>query len=207
MNSIPADTLRRVLDRVFADSAYAWHQVAVRPVPEWFRRVAAVFAWFGRLWDRLMTATSDGWLPLPWLLVALVVLIVVHAVFRLSAAARTAREGDLAGPIPGGWLRDAAWFDRQAETLAAGGRFGEAMLAAFHGAMLDLDGRGLVRYQASRTPNEFVRAAGLPDPERLRLRALVRDLYRAAFAGEAVPREAYGAWLAELRRVVDAPAH
>lgn len=201
-----ADSLRRVLDGVFAGRAYQWPRTATAEVPWWVRWVSEALRWLSALWHRITAAASGGFTFLPWILLVLVIAVAVHALFRMNEASRAAHDAGLGARRSPVLRRDEGWFVREADALAAAGRYGEAMVAAFHGAMLALERRGLVAYRASRTPSELARQATLrPDDERV-LGGLVRQLYEVAFGGTGVDADDFRAWRSSLRRIADASA-
>lgn len=202
-----ADSLRQVLDQVFASGAYTWTDPVVGPVPAWVRWLGAAIRWLVGLWNRLTSATRAFSTPLLWLFLALGALLLVHAAFRLAAAARRERDAEAQGPGRPAVRRDAEWFRTRSAELAAAGRYGEAMVAAFHAAMLGLDRRGAARYHPGRTPAELARTARLADAPLRTLRGLVAELYRAAFGGEEVSPARYREWRAELDEATGATAH
>lgn len=201
-----ADSLRRVLDGVFAGRAYRWPQVAAGEPPWWVRWLREALDWLAGLWHRLNTAAAGGFSFLPWILLVVVVAVAVHALFRMREASRAARDAGLGLERSPALRRDEAWFVREAEALARAGRHGEAMVAAFHGAMLALERRGLLAYRASQTPSELARRARLPAADERALGGLVRQLYQVAFGGAGVDAEGFSAWRNALRRIADAPA-
>jgi hypothetical protein len=133
------------------------------------------------------------------------VVVLVHAIFQMAEGARrelAERERSAAAQEP---PRDEAWYWRRAQELGGSGQYPGAMLAGFHAAMRRLESRGAVRYRASATPHELLRTGALAPPLRAALDPLVRELYRVAFAGEAVDARRYTDWIFTLRRTVDAP--
>ena len=207
MFGAPADSLRRALDSVFTDPAYAWPQApALDTVPGWFSALLhflrAVAEWFSIPMDRLERAG----MPLRFLLGLVAAGFLIHAAIRLtrSAAAAAGEDGVAAGG--GAPLRDEDWFWRRADQLMALGAYGSAMLAGFHAAMLSLDRRGLLAYRASATPRELLARARLDPARRSRFAVLLGGLYRTAFAAEPISAEAYRGWMQELREAADAPA-
>ena len=202
---MPADSLRRSLDSVFAGPAYAWpHAPAPDAVPGWFQAVLrflrAITHWLTDPLDRLETAGT----PLRFLLALLATLILVHAALRLGrkAAAAAGEAGPAAGPST---RRDDAWFWRRADQLVARGAYGPAMLAGFTAAMLTLERRGALAYRASATPREHLSRARLDPARRAELDALLGALYRTAFAAAPISGDEYHAWVHDLRTSVDAP--
>jgi hypothetical protein len=204
---VPADSLRRALDSVFTDPAYAWPQApALSEVPGWFRVLLHVFRtiveWFSRPLGRLEAAGF----PLRLFLAVVALGILIHAAIRLGRqAAEGARNGGAAFAA-GAPARDERWFWRRADQLVALGAYGPAMLAAFHAAMLALDGRGLLAYRASATPRELLARARLDPERRGRFTALLAGLYRTAFAEEPISDDDYRGWIRALREVTSAPA-
>lgn len=201
------DSLRRVLDTVFAAPAYAWdaHPAAADEAPGWFVRLVHWIAeWFRRL-SEWSVGLEDAGIPVRAILVVLAVVLLVRATFQMAEAARRARAQAQEVAVAPRLLRDEAWYWRRAEALAASGLFGGAMLAAFHAAMQSLDRRGLLRYRASATPRELLVGATLPAATRAALDPLVHTLYQVAFAAEPWGADGFNGWLRELRRTVDAP--
>jgi hypothetical protein len=190
--AVSADSLRAVLDTVFAAPAYDWVE---QEHP---------FGWIERAWlalvdflERLRAADPLIFrIGLAVLILALVAILahaswimlktMRHAVAR-DVAERTSRPAE---------RRDAAWFEREADRLAAAGRHVDALQAAFAGLTLRLDELGAVRYDPSRTPREYAREARLDARDRRRLQDLVTALYRHAFGGEPLGPEDYRRWRA-----------
>ena len=103
--------------------------------------------------------------------------------------------------------RDAGWYFREADRLAAGARWSEAMRLAFQGVALRLEASGAIRYHPSKTPGELAREARLAGPDRARLRELVSGLYRHVFAGAPCDAEEWRRWRADAGGEWHAPAH
>lgn len=201
--SAAADSLRTVIDAVLAQSAY---QVAA-PRDPW----APVRRWWTMLLDTLERLRSDNpivYRALVWLLVAILLAIVVHAMW---IAARTIRAGSVTESKerlqPMSSPRDAAWYAREAQRFAGQGSYAKAMQADFLRLMLELDARNVTRFHPSKTPGEYARDARLAPAERDELRSLVRSLYAHAFARVPASQPAWDEWRA--RATVDryAPAH
>ena len=89
---------------------------------------------------------------------------------------------------------------READRAAAAGRIAEALQLAFVGLALTLDGAGLLRYHASKTPAECAREARLAAEDRERLRGLVRALYGTSSAGGPCAPDDYRRWREASRR-------
>src|SRR5262245_35759871 len=120
------DSLRAVLDSVFAKPEYHWIE----------RRdsLAFIARWLGGL-SRWLTALRDAH-PLGFrlLLAGLVVVLVaslVHAGWILSRAIRGPGTGIRNPGAPVAVRRDRAWYRSLADRLASEGRFAEAMQAEF----------------------------------------------------------------------------
>ena len=188
-----ADSLRVVLDSVFADPLYDW---AERP---------ALMGWFFRGWQWLTRTLQSFQDNNPdvfrWFVAGLIValgLIVLHAawvVFRTTKAA--SGSGARGTPPKPQAPRTEVWFRAQASELAAAGHFPEALMAAFHALVLELDRQGMVRYHASKTPREYVGDRRLAPNDRRRLDSLVAGLYRHVFGHEPCSEAEYRAWLAD----------
>ena len=206
MQGVPADSLRRALDAVFTDPAFAWPPAPpLDAVPGWFRALTQFLRdaaeWFTQPFRHL----EDTGVPFQFLLGLLAAALLVHAAIRLARrAVADAAPGSSAGRRA--FFRDEAWFWRRADELRAAGAYGPAMLAGFHAAMLRLDGRGLLDYRASATPRELLTRARLDPVRRDRFTALLGTLYRTAFAAEPISAEGYGGWVRDLREAADAPS-
>ena len=188
--AIPDDSLRVVLDSVFANSAYDWRE-QIDPV-RWL--------WYGwnALTDWISALQAGNPVLYQWFLFSLVaalVLIVVHAAWTLARTLRTGQpQGDLGARAPAPEPRDAAWYSLRADRHASDGRFTEAIQAAWHALVLELDTRGLVRYRSAKTPGEYVEERTLTPADRERLSGLVVDLYRFVFGRESCTEREYHAW-------------
>lgn len=191
---VPSDSLRRILDEVFAAPAYAWREEA--PATLLLRRWRdALLAWL----EALARDHPVLFRALIWVLVGLLALLAAHAVWVLvrTTRRRAASEGAIAA-AGRAERRDAAWYAGLAVRLRAEGRFAAAMQAEFLRLVLELDERRVVRFHPSRTPREYLDdfAAG---PVRGDFAALIRDLYRFAFAGVPCGAPDLAEWSARAR--------
>lgn len=187
-----ADSLRAVLDSVFADPRYQWTEVARVDGP-----LARAWRALGARLIQLQQDNPAAFRALFWVLVFGLALILLHAGWVAlttirGAAARSDAPVESAGPV-----REAAWYARESARLAGAGRFVEAMQVDFVRLMLELDARQVVRFHPSKTPAEFAHEA--TGPAREPLRELVASLYRYAFARERCGREEYDAWTARAQ--------
>lgn len=185
-----------MLDTVLSAPAYQWTETAPRLswLARWWRTLVD---WLGRFRETNPTAAD----VLFWSLVAVLVVIFVHGGWIMYQTVRgaTAAEGRT-GSVGAVAIRDERWFQRLAETLAAEGRFAEAMQASFTGLMLRLDGKGVLRFHPSKTPREYAREARLGEDSRAGLQDAVNQLYACAYAGRPCGPEQYQSWLLGLRR-------
>jgi hypothetical protein len=185
-----ADSLRAVLDSVFAAPEYRWVE---RPNPlafltRWWRWLAD---WLARVQDR----HPEVFWVLFWGLVAVLALVLVHAgwvMFQTIRAAATPPSADARRTTRE--IHDASWYRREALRLAAEGLYPEAMQADFLALVLELDARRIVRFHPSKTPNEYTGEAGLARESRESLRALVRALYGYAFARVPCGPDEFAEW-------------
>ena len=172
-----ADSLRAVLDSVFAAPDYRWVERAESfgLLRRWFRMVRA---WLFDLRDanpalfKLVIAA----------MVIVVVAILMHAGWVLYRTLRAAQAVPEAMPADTAERRDQAWYRRAADALAADGRYAEAMQYDFLALVLALDAASLVRFHPSKTPAEYTREPGLGAAARDELGALVGALYGYLFA-------------------------
>ena len=182
------DSLRVVLDSVFADPAYRWVE---RPEP-----MAQFQGWLTRLEQWLATLRDHNPLGFKIFLAALIIVLVailVHAGWVLIRTVRPrARDmGPVAAPV---LRRDRDWYRREAERLAGAGRFAEAMQADFLALILSLDAAQLVRFHPSKTPLEYAREARLDPGLRAELHDLVGSLYQYLFARRTCGPAEYVDW-------------
>lgn len=197
-----ADSLRAVLDSVFAAPAYQWIE-RQSPLAFFWRWVAAVNQW---LFD-LREAHPDWYRVLVVAMVVVVVAVFLHAgwvFFRTVQAGRRSGAGAL--PQPAGDRRDQGWYRRQADRLAAEGRYAEAIQHDFLALVLALDGRSLLRFHPSKTPAEYGWEARLGPGALEEFRALIRAVYAFAFARRPCGPEEFAAWRARALPERYAPA-
>ena len=195
------DSLRSVLDSVFAQPMYQW----ARPSP---------FAILGKWWHALLQwlagleSTRPGlyWF-LFYLMLALLLAILLHAGIVFIRTLRAAHQQAEAGPAPAARARGSAWYRAEASRLAKAGRYPEAMQHDFLGLVLELDQRRVLRYHPSKTPGEYTREVQLTDSGRGAFRELVGSLYRFAFARVPCAPEDFAAWQRDARPERYASSH
>jgi hypothetical protein len=184
------DSLRAVLDSVFASGRYEWSE---RPDPLAFLR-----HWWLNLqrWlEALAHSHPDLYLVVLWGAVAVLAAIVLHAswslyrIVRGATAPPSTSEASASSSLPG-----SVWFRAEAGRLAREGRYAEAMRADFRGLILELDARSVVRFNPSKTPFEYAREPGLSSPDRGWLEDLVRSLYAFAYAGQPCGPAEFAGW-------------
>jgi hypothetical protein len=200
---IPADSLRRVLDSVFASPEYVWRSddATLNTVARWWRDVIS--------WITQLRATNpQAYRIFVALLVAALVGILLHALWVFLRTVRGAAEPrNVSAPASPELRRDAGWHLRTADDLAGAGRCREALQHLFLGTALRLEAAGRVTYRASRTPAELVADARVAPADRAHLRSQVRMLYGAVFGGAPCGMEEYRAWRALADRDWNAAAH
>jgi hypothetical protein len=175
---------------VFSAPAYRW--VNQPSAARLLRR------WWDRLGEWLQTLQSDNPQLFRYLVMGLLlalILVFLHAGYLIWQTMRTAaRPADRSLPPSPGVVRDAEWYQREADRAASYGRRLEALQLAFVALALRLESRGLLRYHASKTPAECVAEARLEDNDREHLRQLVRSLYAYVFGGRPCSLEDYRRW-------------
>ena len=184
----PGDSLRVVLDSVFAAPAYRW----VEPTDPF----AALRLRFSQLVDWIKHLESNSpalYTVVIGLLVLLLVAILVHVGWLVW---QTLRTPPTAAPIlpDAAVRRDADWYRAEADRLADAGRFREAVQADFLALVLTLDGWGTVHFHPSKTPAEYLAEPALRGGSHEEFRRLVRQLYRIVFGGGACDAETYAEW-------------
>ena len=193
---VATDSLRSVLDSVFANPRYQW---VVHPRTR---------GWLAGIWERLVEwlqrFRSESPVAYTWFYIGLLLIlaaILIHGLwvfYRAVQAAHQTPEGGVS--VTAGEVRDERWYRRRAQQLAALERYGEAMSALFLAVVLMLDRRSILRFHPSKTPAEYAREARLAPTDRQELLALVRQLYRCSFAGEPCGAEEFHRWQMGLTR-------
>jgi hypothetical protein len=187
----PADSLRAVLDSVFAAPEYRWveHPESYALVRRWMR--------IGQQWLFDLRDSHPGAFRL--LLAGMILLVVAsfaHAgwiFLQTVRAAAAGAPGAIADPV---LRRDQGWYRREADRLAAAGRYADAMQYDFLALVLALDASALVRFHPSKTPGEYSREAKLAPEAREEFRALVRTLYAYVFARRPCGPGEFAEWRA-----------
>lgn len=200
--SVPSpDSLRVVLDDVFQGSAYAWETSRGIGDVLW-RAFWEVVRWIVRL--------EDTHPVVYWALVIGGVLVVAavmaHAIVLVVRTMRKPSATSTGTITRTALARDAEWHRRQAATLAAGGRFLDAMGHMFAALVLELDRRKALRYHPSKTPAEYLREVDVAPERREQLRQLVDDLYAALFGGRVPQAEDWADFAGRVRAFVESHA-
>lgn len=196
------DTLRAVLDSVFAKPAYGWteQQDAFAILRRW---VAELQEWF-----RALRASN----PLSYRLVlyamlVAVILIVLHALWVLYRTVAISPPGGDAAARPETAARTVEWFQHESARLAAEGKYVDAVQADFLALVLALDARKVLRFHPSKTAAEYANETELPPEARAEFRALVHGVYGYAFARWPCGPAEYARWRAQAAPERYAPAH
>jgi len=183
-----SDSLRAVLDSVFAKPEYRW-EYAIRTEGPLARLWRQTLNWLGNL----QQSNPAAFRALFWVLVAALALILAHAAFTAWRTMRWATGPSSESADARLQLRDSAWFAEETRRLAQAGRYAEAMQTDFIRLILELDARRLIRFHPSKTPGEFAREVPA-GPARERMQALVVTLYRYAFAREPCGPAEFASW-------------
>ena len=196
-----ADSLRAVLDTVFASRDYRWQE---RPDP-----VSVFSRWMVALQRWLVELSEAHPLAFRWFLIGLLVLVLAIFAHAVWIFVRTVRSGALAGeglPPGASQRRDREWYRREADRLAAQGRYAEAVQADFLALVLAMDGLRLLKFHPSKTPAEYGMEARLAGEAREEFRELVRRLYGYAFARRPCGATEFEEWRARAAPERYAPA-
>lgn len=187
---IPGDSLRAVLDSVFAARAYRWED---QPDPlRWLRE------WAERIIQWLFALRVEH--PTGYKLVVAAagiafVAILAHAGFILwRTFGRTDAADDAVRATQAAEVRDAEWHFLQADAAARAGRYREALRFLVGAVIVHLDELGVLKRRAGTTPAEYARAARLAGEDRERLTDLVRALYRHVYGGVPCGPDDYARW-------------
>jgi len=185
-----ADSLRAVLDSVFTGRDYHW-VVQPQSMSVLRRWLNGLQAWLAGLRD----AHPVGFGVFEAALIVIVLAIFVHAGWVLVRAVRPGGPGS-GGALPSASTarRDQAWYRREADRLAAEGRFVEAVQADFLALVLALDAARLLRFHPSKTPAEYAAEARLERGAQVEFGELVQSLYGYAFARRPCGADEFMSW-------------
>ena len=178
LQDTPADSLRAVLDRVFAGPEYDWQSVP-NPLQFLLDLLARFQRWLARL-EELHPAAYYA------LLVGLLVVLLAilgHFAYLIWRALRPLERAPASSAAPAREVRDAAWHRRESDRLARAGRYADALAHRFLSVVHELDARKLLAFHPSKTPAEYAREARLDDARRHAMSDLVGALYRHVFGG------------------------
>lgn len=183
--SVPADSIRRAVQEVFARPEFRW---LPRPRP---------WAWLVDLWHAL-----ERWLggldlahpvlyqTIMWAAVVGLVALLVHIGYTAVRVWRaTVAPAAAPGAAPARAADPAAEHRARARALAAQGRYAEALGHLFVVALLELERAHAVAVHPSKTPAEYVREVRLDAAGRETFAALVETLYRHLFGGRPCDAE------------------
>jgi hypothetical protein len=196
-----ADSLRAVLDTVFAGKDYQWQE---RPTA-----VSLFQRWMESLQQWLFELREANPVAFRWFLIGLLVLVLAIFAHAVWVFVRTVRSGAATneGEVPAfHQRRDREWYRREADRLASEGRYAEAVQADFLSLVLALDGVSLLKFHPGKTPAEYGMEARLSGPAREEFRDLVRRLYGYAFARRPCGPREFEEWRARAAPERYAPA-
>jgi len=188
---VRADSLRAILDSVFAAPEYRWVE---RP-----ESYALLRRWMRMLQQWLFDLRESHPAAFRLLLAGMILLVIavfIHAAWVFLQTVRAAGDGAPGVPAAPVLRRDQAWYRREADRLAAVGRYAEAMQYDFLALVLALDASSLVRFHPSKTPGEYSREARLAPVARDEFRTLVRTLYAYVSARRPCGPREFAEWRA-----------
>ncbi len=184
------ERLRSIADSILSADVYRWQDVSDPWAPVkrvWGLAVSSI--------ERLREQNPAAYRILFWSLVVVLLVIVAHTIWvamqtMYGGAART-----LDGVTPARTtVRDAMWYRREADRLAAAGKYAEAIQLDFVRLMLDFDARKLTAFHPSKTPGEYVREARIQPAQRGALRGLVNVMYAHVYAGVRADAQSWALW-------------
>ena len=173
-----ADSVRAALREAFSAREYEW--VERHSLFAWLHeQYLRLLDWFARLEQ----TNPVGYYLLLLAMTVVLLAILTHFGYILWHALRRAAPEPGGARAPAPQARDAAWHLAEARRLADAGRYGEAVPHRFLALVLELEGRQVLTFHASKTPAEYAEEARLDGQGRGRLRALVGALYGHLFGG------------------------
>jgi Domain of unknown function (DUF4129) len=186
-SGIPADSVRRAVEAVFARPEYEWAPTA-RPL-HWLRESWNRFVdWL----SRLDTQHPFVYRVLFW--VAVVVLIVLLAHLALTAwriYRSTVQPPGTSVPRVGRIGGTAEAHLARAESLAREGRYTEALAYRFLALLLELDQIHVLSFHPAKTPAEYVQEARLGADGRASFAGVVARLYNHVFGAAPCDAQEY----------------
>jgi hypothetical protein len=198
LDSQHADSLRRVIDSVFADAKYVWD----RPRDPW--------AWLRSLvesFQRWLSALHEEHVVLYWLFVAALLLIlgaiIAHATVLVYRAFRARPSSPERAQAASAARRDASWYLREAKRLELEGRLLESLAFRFSALVYRLEDSKALRVHPSKTPMEYVREASLDGDRRQAFAAIVREYYGHLFGGVPLDAAALAAFDTRMAGLTD----
>lgn len=199
LQDVAPDSLRRALDKVFAQPEYRW--IAPRHPLQWLRNW-----WLGLLdWlGDLSVAHPVAYYGLLAVATALLILLLVHISYVVWRIVRPSLKTGAAAAVSGTAVvvLDARSHLARAEALARAGRYAEALGHRFLAVVLELERANALRFHASKTPAEYVGEVRLDESGRTTFAVLVARLYRHLFGAVPCDETAYqefGATAEEIR--------
>lgn len=175
---VSADSVRSAAEQVFSAPRYDW--TPLRDPFRWLREaLQAVGAWLAELAERHPAA----YWALLGLMAGVLVAILAHFAILVWRALRPRAITVPAASASVAHARTRVWHLAEARRLVAVGRYAEAMAHQFAALVIELDGRGIVRYRPSKTPFEYGREARLDEPRSRSMADAISTLYGHLFAG------------------------
>jgi hypothetical protein len=195
---VPADSIRAVLERVFAQPRYDW---GAAPHP---------FRWSLDLWrsllawlDHLQTAHPGVYYAFLGLMLGLLIAILTHFSLLVWRALKPKAPPASSTAALVSDVRNAVWHHLAARRLIAERRYAEALAHRFAAMMLELDRRGVVVFRPSKTPGEYRQEVRLDDEGRRTFGETVVALYRHVFGGVACTLEDVERFSVLVERVLE----
>jgi len=197
MSAVPQrapEVVHREIARILAQPAYRQAQ------PSWVReKLVELIQWLrsflGGWWSDAAFELRETWPGLYWAIVvaltALVAALLYHVWLTITAAMRRDEAPRGAGPRPESTDPDV--LKTEAETLAAEGRYREAVSRLQVALLRTLDREGVIRYDPSRTNWEYLAAVrGMPSLADV-FESLTLRLDDVLYGGVAIDRPGYEA--------------
>ncbi len=178
LQEIAADSIRTVLQQVYAGPEYDW-DLRRNPFQFLFDLLASVSAWLAEL---EATHPVAYWLVMG-VLTGLLIAILLHFTYLVVRALRPRIASTRPASVTLAQRRGAAWHLDEARRLAADGRYQEAIAHRFAALLLVLDERKVIRFHPSKTPAEYVAEVDLKEDGPAQFSALVTVLYQHLFGG------------------------
>lgn len=190
VTTLPPDSVRAILDRVFDSPEYVWGDAP----PDFLTWLGDKLASLSQSLDTLLAEHPVLYWTLLVILLVILGALLTHFALLLYRAFQGPGRQDGAPNAPPVISRDARWHLQHSRELRDAGRYAEAIAHRFMALLLDLDRVHVIRFHPAKTPAEYVSEVSGPETDRARFGTMVDELYRCRFGGSTCTAETWSAF-------------